>query len=227
MTNINLHGILGVLYGKTFKMHVQSGFLALKALNCINSGFIKKINDLHRDGLAYSIIIDGQWICDKDNLNCFKSIKQIDIVPAISGAGFWKSFLQIALVFVAVAAIAFTGGASLLGALAMGALAAGAMALQMFMAPKAKDGSSGSNQQYVGGQSASSSSQNKSYAFSNMDNVSMQNVPVPVGYGRMRIGTKIIQTSIKTFPTDASVYEQFRKTVTTTALDKISLGIIS
>lgn len=223
MTNINLHGILGVLYGKEFKIHVRSGFFALKALNSIKNGFLKKLNDLHKEGLAYSIIIDGQWICDKNNLHSFKKIKQIDVVPAICGAGS-INWGVVGLTFLMVAAAVFTGGASLMGALAMGALAAGAMALQMAMAPKPE--SAKTNQQYVGGQSSSSSAQNKSYGFSNMDNVAAQNVPVPLGYGRMRIGTKIIQTSVKTFPTDISVYDQFKSTVTTAALDKISLGII-
>jgi predicted phage tail protein len=222
MTKINLHGILGVLYGKEFKIHVQSGFFALKALNCIKNGFLKKLKSLHEQNLTYSIIIDGEWVCDKDNLHSFKKIKQIDIVPAISGAGL-GSWLMVGLTFFLVAAAVFTGGATLMAALAMGALAAGAMALQMLLAPKEK--SQAANQQYVGGQSSSSSAQNRSYAFSNQENLSVQNVPVPLGYGRMRIGTKIIQTSTKAFPTNASVAEQFKPI--DLLLDKTSLGFIS
>lgn len=222
MTKVVLHGILAFLYGKEFTINVKNGFFALKALDCINHGFIKKIKDLHKKNLGYSMIIDGEWICDKQNMHSLKKIKQIDIVPAIGGGGFWDSFLQILTVAAVVVGAAFTGGATIYGALALGALSVGLMLLQGSGSKQAD--AQKANQQYVGGQSSSSSSQSKSAAFSNKDNITAQNVPVPLGYGRIRIGTKIIQTSVKTFPSNISAFTQLNLTNPT---DPLSLGNIS
>ncbi len=205
MTKVILHGILRFLYGKEFQLNVKSGFFAIKALDCMHNGFIKKIRDLHKNNLAYSIIIDGEWVCDKENMHSLKKIKQIDIVPSIGGSGS-SDFLSILLVVGLTAASAFTGGASMGGALALGLLTGGLTLLQMLMSPK--QATTAANQQYVGGQSSSSMSQEKSSAFSNRDNLSVQNVPVPLGYGRIRIGTKIIQTSVRSFPSNISAYNQ-------------------
>jgi predicted phage tail protein len=117
----------------------------------------------------------------------------------------------------------FTGGASLGVALAVGALATGLSLLsQALNKPKAEP--QRSNTQFVGGQTMSSASQSQNYAFSNVDNVSAQNVPVPIGYGRMRVGSKIIQTSIKAYPTNKNLYSEFSLN---DSINRISTGFIS
>lgn len=221
MITINLHGVLAYEVGKKFKIYANNAFFALKSLDCISRGFLNKLKNLQKNGLSYSIIVDNEWIYDKDNFLCLKGIKQIDIVPNICG-GF--DFLGALFTGLMVGLAVFTGGASIGLALAMGALATGLSILSQVL-NKQKATEQKSNTQFTGGQTSASAAQSKSYAFTNTDNLASQNTPVPIGYGRMRIGTKIIQTSIKSYPTNESVYTQFSQT--NNPLDKLSVGFIS
>lgn len=54
-----------------------------------------------------------------------------------------------------------------------------------------------------------SSAFNKSLAFSNRENVIEQGNPVPLVYGRLRIGSFVIQSSIKSFPLSLSLTDEF------------------
>ncbi len=220
MIKINLHGILGVEYGKEFNLYAQNAFFALKALDCINKGILNKIRKLQEKGLFYSIIVDDEWLHDKDSFNSFKKIKTIDIVPSVCGSGFnWGSALLTGLLIVGAA---FTGGATLPAALALGALGVGVSLLMQAMTKQ--QSTQDANTQFVGGQTLSSASQSKSSAFSNVENVSAQNIPIPIGYGRMRVGTKIIQTSIKSYPTNVDVNVEFKQNAD---FNKLNLGFIS
>jgi predicted phage tail protein len=40
----------------------------------------------------------------------------------------------------------------------------------------------------------------QSFNFSSKANVAEQGIPVPVGYGRLRVGSAVIQSSIKSYP---------------------------
>jgi predicted phage tail protein len=49
----------------------------------------------------------------------------------------------------------------------------------------------------------------KSLAFSNRENVLEQGNPVPLVYGRLRIGSFVIQSSVKSFPLSLSLTDEF------------------
>lgn len=49
----------------------------------------------------------------------------------------------------------------------------------------------------------------KSLAFSNRENVMEQGNPVPLVYGRLRIGSFVIQSSVKSFPLSLSLTDEF------------------
>ena len=40
----------------------------------------------------------------------------------------------------------------------------------------------------------------QSFIFSNIVNVASQGAPMPLGYGRLKVGSQVIQASIKSFP---------------------------
>jgi hypothetical protein len=48
--------------------------------------------------------------------------------------------------------------------------------------------------------SATTKALSESFAFSNKANVAAQGVPVPVGYGRLKVGSQTIQVSVKSYP---------------------------
>jgi len=59
-----------------------------------------------------------------------------------------------------------------------------------------------------------SSAFNKSLAFSNRENIVEQGNPVPLVYGRLRIGSFVIQSSVKSFPLSLSLTDEFINTST-------------
>ena len=44
--------------------------------------------------------------------------------------------------------------------------------------------------------SFTSSAHSKSYLFSSLENSTVQGAPIPIGYGRLKIGSKVIETSL-------------------------------
>lgn len=70
------------------------------------------------------------------------------------------------------------------------------MAIQLMMQPKPPEAK----------QLSSEISGNKqSFLFSSKGNLTQQGNPVPVGYGRLRVGSSIIQTSVKSYPQNQQI----------------------
>jgi predicted phage tail protein len=87
------------------------------------------------------------------------------------------------------------GGAATLGGIAASTLVSvgigiAMMGLQMMLAPKPK----------MERPSADVNSAKQSFIFSSKANVVEQGIPVPVGYGRLRVGSAVIQSTIKSYP---------------------------
>jgi predicted phage tail protein len=199
MTHITLHGILAKEFGINFKMQIDRAKNVLAAIDCNRSNFIKRVNELAQEGLNYTIIVDNKRIMDLLELETHNDPKEIHIIPLIAGAGIGAAILTAVLTsslvgMSATAAAAFlaTGMgmaiSGLIGAVVMGAVS---MGLQMLMAPKPD------NPAPV---SASTKAMQESYAFSNKVNSANQGSPVPIGYGRLKVGAQVIQTSVKSYP---------------------------
>jgi predicted phage tail protein len=54
----------------------------------------------------------------------------------------------------------------------------------------------------------------QSFMLSSRDNLAQQGVPVPVGYGRLRIGSYVIQASVKSYPIDYDTIDAMKITDT-------------
>ena len=59
------------------------------------------------------------------------------------------------------------------------------------------------------GAEGTSAAFSKSMAFSNRENILEQGNPVPLVYGRLRIGSFVIQSSVKSFPLSLSLTDEF------------------
>jgi predicted phage tail protein len=62
------------------------------------------------------------------------------------------------------------------------------------------------------GASATTSANSRSLAFSNRENITEQGNPVPLVYGRLKVGSAVIQSSIKSFPLSISLSQEFQNT---------------
>lgn len=185
MTTIKVHGILGKHFGSEFFMDIGRTSQTLEAIDSNRPGFIKKINELSRKGFYYSIVVDGKKINNVQSFMKSKKPKKVDLVPVIAGSG----FAAIGAAFVAIKAWAVANVA-----LAQFALFIISTAVQMLLAPKPAAFPD------VKATEASTRGLERSFSFSNKSNLASQGTPVPVGYGRLRVGSQVIQACIKTFP---------------------------
>jgi predicted phage tail protein len=187
MTKVILHGILAKEFGSSFNFELGRVKDVIRAIDANKNNFSKKLRDLALQGIHYSLILDGKKISELSELEVKKEHNQIDIVPMIMGAGPVAGL--VALVVKVVSAIATSG---FLTSLALNIVSIG---LQILLAPKPDAGPP---------ISATTRAFNESFIFSNKANVASQGAPIPVGYGRLKVGSQIIQFSIKSFPQSES-----------------------
>ena len=172
MTTIRLHGILGKEYKNVFSMKIGNPNSVLSAIDCNRSGFIKRVIELQKQGLAYDIIVDKTRVTKNQDLYSKRSPKTIDLVPVIVGSG---------------PVVGFLFGGSLVGSL-VGSLAFSAISYALSPKPE------------VQGIEATAEASRSSFVFGSPLNAATQGTPVPVGYGRLKVGSKVIQASVKSFP---------------------------
>lgn len=199
MTTINLHGILAREFGNSFSMKIKKPKQVIDAISCNKPLFKKRILELSQQGVHYSILIDGENIISEHQLEIKKDNTVIDFAPVICGQGF-------------VSLLTFIGGTLLSGTAAGGALAIGFGAaaqatllssmiggvlnmvaltvIQQALAPSEKPQRT----------EATVSGTKESFLISSKGNLAEQGIPVPVGYGRLRVGSYIVQSTVKSYP---------------------------
>lgn len=179
MTIINLHGILAKEFGSSFCMTLRKAKEVIDAISVNKKNFRHRITELTKQGIHYSIIVDGESIKKVNELDLYKNPKEIDLVPAIMGAGKVVG----AILFVVGAVLTAVG----FGQIGIPLMIAG---IQMMMAPKPPKPEP--VEAYI-------SAAKESLLFASKANITQQGIPVPVGYGRLRIGSAVIQASIKSY----------------------------
>lgn len=201
LTNIKLHGILGDFVGENWNLKVKSVAEAIRAIEILsNKKLYKFLKNKDDEGVRYKVLINGRQ-ADVSNLTLNnlegirdselsienKELKSIDIVPVIQGAGKAGSvgaiILGVILVVVGILLLGYSGGSSaaLIG-IGIGLIVGGVMYL-LANPPKIDD-----FREVKGGGRTS-------YLFSGPQNTSKEGGPVPVGYGRMIVGSQVISAS--------------------------------
>lgn len=189
MKTIILLGELGKRYGRRHRLDVKSPAEAIRALCANFKDFAAFVSSSHERNVGYRVLNMRQDV-DADELHD-PAGQQIAIVPVLAGAGgaLGKILIGAALIAAAVltggATIGLTGIAfsSLAGQVAFGvgvSLALGGVAQLLAPAPK----------------QASAENQKQSYVFNGAVNTTAQGQPVPIGYGRMIVGSAVISAGI-------------------------------
>ncbi|MEY4334931.1 MAG: hypothetical protein RLZZ196_3681 [Bacteroidota bacterium] len=195
MTAINLHGILKFEFGKSFEIKLRKPKDLVDALSCNKTRFRHRLSELLNEGLNFAIIVNGKNIKNLSTEELERPPKKIDVVPVIIGQG---------IAVAAVGAVALgvgVFGASMIGATAasifvgigVGLISAG---IQAMIAKKAGGPSVAKPESVVG----TASGMDQSFAFNTRTNLASQGSAVPVGYGRLRVGSLIIQSTINSYP---------------------------
>ncbi|BBJ63329.1 MULTISPECIES: tail assembly protein [Enterobacter] len=186
MRTIRLYGILGSTFGREFKLSVASPKEAVRALCVIVPGFERFLNTSKQRGLTYAVF-SGKRNLNDDELSMDQSTADIRIAPVILGSkrgGVFQTILGVALVAVGAVASYFGGGAVGVPLMQFGAAMALGGVVQML------------SPQTTGLASKQSADNKASYAFGGVTNTTAQGNPVPLLYGRRRIGGAIISAGI-------------------------------
>jgi predicted phage tail protein len=200
MTNIIVHGILAKEFRSHFKFAIRKPQEIFDAISCVCPKFRNRMVELTNQGIHYSLLIDGKKIESEADLRISKDSQTIDLIPTICGAGSNGGIIAMLVIGIATAGIglaaagatagflgAISGAAGILQTVGVGLIG---MGLQAALAPKPN----------MERPSSDVSATKQSFNFSSKANVAEQGIPVPVGYGRLRVGSAVIQSSIKSYP---------------------------
>ena len=191
MKTIILLGELGKRYGTRHRLDVKSPAEAIRALCANFKDFAAFVASSHERNVGYRVLNMREDVSQDELHN--PAGQQIAVVPVVAGAGgaLGKILIGAALIAAAVvtggASIALTGVTftSLAGQIAFGigvSLAIGGVAQLLAPAP---------NQ-------PADENQKQSYIFNGAVNTTAQGQPVPIGYGRMIVGSAVISAGINT-----------------------------
>ncbi|HHQ4311091.1 TPA: tail assembly protein [Serratia fonticola] len=187
---IRLYGVLGVTFGRVHKLVVDTPKEAIKALSITIPGFERFLLTAKNRGLTFSVFI-GRKNIREEELE-FQGVDDIRIAPIIIGskkAGAFQTILGAVLVVVGVVVGVMTSWTGIGGTIGYGMAMSGASMMLggvvQMLSPQ------------QGGLARRESPDNKpSYAFGGPVNTIAQGNPVPILYGKRRIGGAIISAGI-------------------------------
>jgi predicted phage tail protein len=190
MREVRLYGHLAKQFGKVFSLEVASPAEAVRAL-CANFRGFDAAMAGHKPG--YRILV-GKSDIGMEDLTFQSGAAPIKIVPVVAGA---KNGLGQVLVGVLIIVAAFvTDGASLSASGSIVAGTTGTMALSFGVSMVI----GGLSQMMMSAPSTASPKEapgsEPSYAFNGPVNTIAQGNPVPVGYGRMIVGSQVVSAGM-------------------------------
>lgn len=176
---IRLYGKLGAQFGRVHRFVVGSPRDALRALIRMVPGFERELMTSKDRGVSYAVFV-GKRNIDETQLAHPSGQDDIRIAPLVGGRkGGLFAAIAGAVLFVAGAVSAYFGNPYAGQMMLMGAsLAFGGISQMLSAHAAASNGTSGATK--------------TSYYFNGADNVTSQGGPVPLLYGRMRVGSTVI-----------------------------------
>ena len=204
MTKITLHGELGEAIGSEWNLKVKSVSEAISAINILSKRkFYPLLLEKDKQGLKYQIVINNQEFAPNKKIDenttiqeikeselCIDrgNLKTIDIVPVYEGSDEVLSIvLGVILVIVGIiVAVGSWGAAAPIGGAlitaGVGLIVGGIIGL-LTAPPSFEDFREVEKRGTT------------SYLFSGPQNTTREGGPVPLGYGRLIVGSQVIQAS--------------------------------
>ena len=189
MIRIELGGLLGKKFGRAHQRIISKTGEAALALAKTIPGFEQFMISSEKRGLTYAVFRGNKNI-GEDDLGLPINSDVIRIVPVIIGskkAGLLQTVLGAVLVVagVLVTGLSYGWAAPVGGAMVSAGIGLMAGGVIQMLSPQTR------------GLASKQDSDNKaSYAFGSVTNTTAQGNPVPLGYGRRRIGGAIISAGI-------------------------------
>jgi predicted phage tail protein len=191
MRRVILYGELGKLFGKEHLLSVRSAGEAVQAL-CVNYPALKRyLTTSHTRGVGFKVFVGNSSLKKLEDVSLPSSQREdIRIAPAILGSGaVVRIFVGAALIGAGLAINYFSAGTlSPIGSfmIQVGAvLVLGGVFELLFSPPKKNYGNDNLDEN------------GQSFIFSGPENVTRQGGAVPVGYGRVMIGSTVVSAGIE------------------------------
>lgn len=197
LKTVRLYGKLGTRFGRIHRLAVASAAEAVRALCAIRPGFERELMSSRDRGIHYAVFLGKRNIAEEEMLHP-AGRDDIRIAPVLQGSGrggLFQTILGAAMmVFAMWAAGGFTSLAGLSSTLAskgwvsvtammgMSMMIGGVMQL---LSPQIKELSA-----------KDSAGNGASYHFNGVVNTTAQGNPVPLGYGRMIVGSAVVSAGI-------------------------------
>ena len=190
MKKVYLHGAIGKRFGRKWDIAAHSVPEILTAIECNSDGFFKYIFDKNREGVDYIFLNKNplhikneeslkESLLSKDYLNINYSNKEIHIIPLAQGGGLITAIANSLFFFLPAKAATFMATMTVM-------LAVSFTLNAIFKPPEPpKPGKQIST---------------KSFLLSGGRNRQAQGIPIPIGYGRLKIGSANIDTKELTLP---------------------------
>ena len=189
-TYIQLHGILAREYDGHFEYELGNPKNVLQAIDTNRKVFINRIMELEKQGFCYDIIINKKRVIHPEEMEQFTNPETIDLVPAITGSG--------VVATVVGAIVTFLGSTGLVATLVKAVIFA-AVAYALTPTPEPEEALE-----------IEAKGSRTSMIFSNTVNTASQGSPVPLGYGRLKVGSQVIQATVKSYPQSQRVRDALK-----------------
>lgn len=207
LTNIKLHGLLGEAIGSDWNLAVSSVSEAVRAIETLSKRkFYRFLLDNDKKGVKYQVLINKRdFLIDEEPspesiqrselAMKINNLESVDIIPVIEGAGGGLGLTIAGALLIVIGVILLFTPLSALGVpvivVGVGLVAGGVIQL-LTSPPKFQDF-----------QALQNSAGGSSYLFSGPTNVTKEGNPVPIGYGRLMVGSQVISASYETTEHDA------------------------
>ena len=180
MKTVYLYGKLGKRFGKKWRLNASSPLEVFSAIDANSEGFLSYLSKTEEEGVKYVVLHKSpvDISCKEDlqesmvtegSVSLVSQKKELHILPAVEGN---------ATLFIALKLAKVGGGLTLLGKIVAAvaiSFVVGAIMKALFKPPKRSDPTT-----------------TKSYLLKGNQNRQAQGVAVPVGYGRVKIGSSCI-----------------------------------
>lgn len=186
MRKVKLYGELAKKFGREFMLEVESVAEAVRALSANFPGFEKELMTAHLRGVEYVVRADKRDVSEMELNNSLAPQETIRIAPIAVGrknGGIFQTIIGAILIVVGVVLNAYgqTWGTYLIQAGT--ALVAGGIIQMLIPVPKTDD--------------PSERPENKpSTYFDGAVNTLAQGHPVPLGYGKLMVGSAVISAGL-------------------------------
>ena len=197
LKTVRLYGKLGTRFGRIHRLAVASAAEAVRALCAIRPGFERELMSSRDRGIHYAVFLGKRNNAEEEMLHP-AGRDDIRIAPVLQGSGrggLFQTILGAAMmVFAMWAAGGFTSLAGLSSTLAsegwVGVTAMMGMSMMIggvmqLLSPQIKELSA-----------KDSAGNGASYHFNGVVNTTAQGNPVPLGYGRMIVGSAVVSAGI-------------------------------